>query len=215
MSTMILSIWLWVQDRCLKWNPAGKWNQRLKPAVSWRFNFDPYPYSSLPELLGLIQTLGEDHFPSCPVRCFLFSTCFWVWVSPLKSTNQKRMRRFFSSHCRWASRHLCKQAAPSSGSNPRSDASTWCRFACGPRAIILDTDCILATKTCSALHGLNQFVQDLVFRLSVLNNSKHGSDGLHLGNDSREIPPFQKGHLAKSFTKARTGVEPKTRRRAP
>ena len=25
-----------------KWNP-GKWNQGLKPAVPWWFNFDPYP----------------------------------------------------------------------------------------------------------------------------------------------------------------------------
>ena len=34
--------WLWVKNQCPKWNP-GKWKSRLKPAVPWWFNFDPYP----------------------------------------------------------------------------------------------------------------------------------------------------------------------------
>ena len=34
--------WLWVKKRFPKWNP-GKWKHGLKPAVSWWFNFDPYP----------------------------------------------------------------------------------------------------------------------------------------------------------------------------
>ena len=37
-----LPTWLWVKKRYPKWN-AGKWSQRLKPAVPWWVNFDPYP----------------------------------------------------------------------------------------------------------------------------------------------------------------------------
>ena len=38
-------IWLWVKNRCPKWNTA-KWNPGLKPAMFWWFNFDPRPYGS-------------------------------------------------------------------------------------------------------------------------------------------------------------------------
>ena len=34
--------WVWVKNRYPEWNPS-KWQQRLKPAVPWRFNIDPYP----------------------------------------------------------------------------------------------------------------------------------------------------------------------------
>ena len=34
--------WLWVKNRCPKWNP-GKWKHERKPAVPWWFNFDPFP----------------------------------------------------------------------------------------------------------------------------------------------------------------------------
>ena len=34
--------WVWVNNRYPEWNP-GKWKQILKPAVPWRFNFDPHP----------------------------------------------------------------------------------------------------------------------------------------------------------------------------
>ena len=37
-------MWLWVKNMYPKWSP-GKWNQGLKPAVPWWFNFDPYPCS--------------------------------------------------------------------------------------------------------------------------------------------------------------------------
>ena len=37
------NIWEWFKHRYPKWNP-GKWNQGLKPTVSWCLNFDPYPY---------------------------------------------------------------------------------------------------------------------------------------------------------------------------
>ena len=38
-----MSIWLWVETRCPKWNPGGEagFQELLLP---WCFNFDPYPY---------------------------------------------------------------------------------------------------------------------------------------------------------------------------
>ena len=35
-------VWLWVKNVYPLWNPSTG-NQGLKPAVPWRFNFDPYP----------------------------------------------------------------------------------------------------------------------------------------------------------------------------
>ena len=43
------------QNAYPKWNP-GKWNQRLKPAVSWWLYFDPYPN----EMLAKLRYLGHS-----------------------------------------------------------------------------------------------------------------------------------------------------------
>ena len=52
--------WLWVKNGYPKWNP-GKWNQGLKPAVKWCFNFEPYPVGTpmCPPVFGWVQ--GQTH----------------------------------------------------------------------------------------------------------------------------------------------------------
>ena len=67
-----------VAQTCPKRNP-GKWNQGLKPAVPWRFNLDPCPYTWAVQR----QSLGHQS-PLVLVRCLrrpLFEQHDWLpWI---------------------------------------------------------------------------------------------------------------------------------------